>query len=114
MRSKACSIVLGLLLLALPALAHESPSANELKKKLKGGWQESSQMDLTLTATKLRLKSRFEREGYQLKHEIEMGKHNESCLMLWEKNGRQVIVMVWRIDVNRTGYSIGEVKNDRN
>ena len=71
-------------------------------------------MALTLTAAKIRLKTRFERENYQLKHEIEMGKHNESCLMLWEKNGKQVIVMVWRIDVNQTGYSIGEVKNDRN
>ena len=114
MRSRGCSIVLVLLLLAFPALAHETPSANELQKKLKGGWQEYSQMALTLTAAKIRLKTRFERENYQLKHEIEMGKHNESCLMLWEKNGKQVIVMVWRIDVNQTGYSIGEVKNDRN
>ena len=114
MRSRACSIVLGLLLLAFSAVTDEAQSANELQKKLKGGWQESSQMDVTLTAAKIRLKSRFEREGYLLKHEIDMGKHNESCLMLWEKNGRQVILMVWRIDVNRTGYSIGEVKHDRN
>ena len=112
MRSRGCSIILVFLLLALSALAHEPPSANELQKQLKGGWQEASQMKLSFAATKIRLKSRFEREGYRLKHEIDMGKHHESCLMLWERNGRQVIVMVWRMDVNQTGYSIGEINDD--
>ena len=69
-------------------------------------------MALSFAATKNRIKSRFEHENYRLKHEIEMGTRKDTCLMLWEKNGRQVIVMVWRMDVNQTGYSIGEIKDD--
>jgi len=42
-----------------------------------------------------------------------MGKRNDHCLLLWEKNGRQTLVMLWRIDVNKTGYSLGEIKDKK-
>ena len=114
MRSRVVTIVLGLFMLLLPLAAQEvMPLANP-QPNLKGGWEEQGKMDISLAAARVRMKTRFELKQFQLKHEIEMGKHNERCLMLWEKDGRQFIVMLWRMDVNQTGYSIGEVKNDRN
>ena len=118
MRSRVVTIVLGLFMLLLPLAAQEvMPLANPQpnpQPNLKGGWEEQGKMDISLAAARVRMKTRFELKQFQLKHEIEMGKHNERCLMLWEKDGRQFIVMLWRMDVNQTGYSIGEVKNDRN
>ncbi len=115
MRSRAGIIVLGLFLLLSPLVAQQqnAPLANP-KQNLKGGWEEQGKLDMSMAAAKVRMKTRFELRQFQLKHEIEMGKHNERCLMLWEKEGKQFIVMLWRMDVNLTGFSIGEVKNDRN
>ena len=114
MRSRVWTIVLGGILLMLPLAAQENAALVNPPQSLKGGWEEEGKLELSFAAAKVRMKSRFERHQFQLKHEIELGKHNERCLMLWEKEGRQFIVMLWRMDVNQTGYSVGEIKNDRN
>ena len=115
-------LILTSLLLACTALAQggkaqppaERPGPFDLLgKKPSGGWEESNEMPYSFAAAKLRMKSRMERRGYSLKHEIDMGKRNESCLMLWEKDGKQTIVMLWRIDVDKTGYSLGEIKEKK-
>ncbi len=113
MRSRVCAIALGLCLV-LSLVAQQRPVPQTPQQRLKGGWEEEGKLDLTLAAAKVRMKTRFERLQFQLKHEIDMGKHNERCLMLWEREGRQFILMLWRMDVNQTGYSIGEIKDDRN
>ncbi|MBR4219662.1 MAG: hypothetical protein IKR81_00825 [Victivallales bacterium] len=105
--------MLGLFLL-LPLAAQERTRSQNLQQQLKGGWEEEGRLEISLAAARVRMKTRFERHQFQLKHEIEMGTHNERCLMLWEKEGRQFILMLWRMDVNLTGYSIGEIKDDRN
>lgn len=75
-----------------------------------GGWQETGQLPLSYAAARNRLASRFENQGFQLVHEIDLGRCGERRLMLWEKLGKKVMVMLWRIDVDKSGYSIGEVK----
>ena len=78
-----------------------------------GKWEQTGQFPLPLAAARGRMRTRFEGEGYALKQEIALGTRQDRYLMLWQKGERQVLVMVWRQDVNQSGYSIGEVKNDR-
>jgi len=84
-----------------------------LGQKPSGGWENSGQMPYSFASAKIRMKVKKERQGYRLVHEIDMGKRNDHCLLLWEKNGRQTLVMLWRIDVNKTGYSLGEIKDKK-
>ena len=110
MRNSFFSMLLGVMLLSFSGMCAESAPGASPQMKPKGGWQEHKEFPLPLTAAKLRIITKFERQGYTLKHEIELGKHKERLLMLWEQGRKQMIVMLWRIDVDKTGCSIGEVK----
>ena len=98
------------MLLSFSGIGTESTPGTASQMKPKGGWQEHQEFPLPLAAAKLRVRTKFERQGYTLKHEIELGKRKERLLMLWELDRKQIIVMLWRIDVDKTGCSIGEVK----
>lgn len=97
-----------ILLLAFPAVAQSAGENGEAMPS--GGWQETGQLPLSYAAARNRLASRFESQGFRLVHEIDLGRRGDKRLMLWEKAGKKVMVMLWRIDVDKSGYSIGEVK----
>ena len=105
--------MLGVFLLMLPLVAQERAGQEKTNFPLSGGWEVEGRLELSFASARNHMRSRFEGKGFLLRHEIEMGKHRERCLMLWEKEGRQFIVMLWRMDVNQTGYSIGEIKDDK-
>jgi len=100
------SILLVIILSAVSAFAVTLPE----RAPAEGAWEENAVLNLSFAAAKVRVRSRFESAGYKMVHEIAMGKKNNGLLMLWEKDGTKTIVMLWRIDVNKTGYSRGEIK----
>lgn len=75
-------------------------------------WSNSGEMQLSFAAARTRVISKYEGAGFKLKHEIPLGKRNNRCLMLWEKGETKTIVMLWRIDIGRTGFSTGEMRDD--
>ena len=111
MRNSLLSI-LTILALACSAMGQGRASASKGAAP-SDGWQENGSFAVPFAAAKVRMKTRFEGQEYLLKHEIELGWRHDRCLMLWERRGRKVMVMLWRIDVNQTGFSIGEIKDDR-
>ena len=77
-----------------------------------GSWQETRVLELSMAAARVRVSTRMEGRGFRLKHDIALDWRETRRLMLWEKGDRQIIVMLWRIDVGQTGCSWGEVKDD--
>ena len=69
-------------------------------------------MPYSFASAKVRMITQFEGRGYRLKHEIALGHRNDRCLMLWERGEHRVLVLLWRVDVGKTGFSIGEFKDD--
>jgi len=106
-------VLLSIIILASVLVQAARPAVQPQVPPLKGGWQENGSLAISFAAARGRMRTRFEGQDFLLKHEIELGKRHDRCLMLWEKDGKRVIVMLWRINVGQTGYSIGEIKNGR-
>ena len=93
------------------------PSANKGAKRRhqamsgKQTWQQSFEMNLPISTAKIQVRSKFEAKGYILKHETPIGKRQEACVMLWEKDDSKVIVMLKKNDIDRTWFSQGEFKD---
>ncbi|MCR4573358.1 MAG: hypothetical protein K5787_06295 [Lentisphaeria bacterium] len=91
---------------ALCAQALKTPSAE--RKDV--AWQHHETLDVTLTMAKQHIISRWRKDGYSLKHTIELDRREGRCIMLWIKGKEQIMVMLWKIDTNQTGCSWGKVK----
>ncbi len=74
-------------------------------KTEKKNWNESGVFELSLVSSKQRLRAKMKRLGYQEKQEIFLDKKKTHSIILWEKGKEQLIYMLWRIEVDRTGYS---------
>jgi hypothetical protein len=108
------TILLLCLALACGAFAHGREASRPVpSEKPSGGWQEHGEMNCSFGSARVRMITRFEGRGFQLKHEIPLGHRGDRCLMLWESPERKFLVMMWRLDVDRTGFSIGEFKDDK-
>lgn len=94
----------------VPLLRQDMTQAGE-KAPVKT-WANSGEMQLSYAAARTRVISKYEGAGFKLKHEIPMGKRNTRCLMLWEKGDVKTVVMLWKIDIGRTGFSTGEMRDD--
>ena len=109
-------LILAVLLLAFPATGQdaEPKEGSALTEPVpSGGWREHGELSCSFAAAKVRMRTQMERRGFSLKHEIDMGKRGERCLQLWQKGDKQWIVMLWRKNVDATGYSIGEIKEKK-
>lgn len=74
-------------------------------------WRESGTLELSYVAARSRIRAKMTAQGYKEKHCIELDQRSGRCLMLWEKDSKKIIYMLWRIDVDETGFSWGEVKD---
>ena len=108
------TIFLLCLVLACGVFANGREAARPVpSEKPKGGWQEQGEMNCSFASARVRMISRFEVRGFRLKHEIPLGHRGDRCLMLWEGKEHSFLLMLWRLDVDKTGFSIGEVKDDQ-
>lgn len=78
----------------------------ELLKK-KGTWQGNGIIDLSFAAARNRLRAKMISKGYKEVHEIKIQKKDERSLTLWQKKSQKIIYMIWKIDIDKTGYSWG-------
>ena len=101
------AIIFCILLLCSVAWAAPARRAGVAKKS----WDESGVFELSLVAAKQQLRAKLKVAGYKEKHEIPLGKKHSQCLILWEKGDEQLIYMLWQIEVDKTGYSLGRTRN---
>ena len=105
------SILIFLLLCTCVAYAQESPSLKTPSTNRKDvAWQHQETLPVTLSMAKQHVASRWRKEGYSMKHTIELDRREGRCIMLWIKDKDQIMVMLWKIDTNHTGCSWGKVK----
>ncbi len=76
------------------------------------GWRESGVMTVPFPAARQSFISSVSAYGWRCVHSIPMG-GNDRVLVLWRRGDEDLTVMLWRIDVNRTGFSwgLGKQKN---
>lgn len=71
------------------------------------GWIMSGHVDLTFVSARQRFSSAIASSGWVLKHSIALGRQNDRCIEQWSRRGDALTVMLWRIAVDRTGFSWG-------
>lgn len=71
------------------------------------GWQESGEIGVTFAAARSQFLSCVAASGWRLRHTIPMGEKNDRAIITWRRGGRELTIMLWRIDVDRTGFSWG-------
>ncbi|MBR0458899.1 MAG: hypothetical protein IJJ26_06655 [Victivallales bacterium] len=115
MRNSLFAILVSCLFL-WPALAQDPGYGSALTEPVpSGGWQKNGELPCSFGAAKVRMRTQMERKGFTLKHEIDLGNRGERCLQLWQRDqdNKQWLVMLWRKNVDLTGYSIGEIQEKK-
>ena len=71
------------------------------------GWQEQGVMTVTYVQAEGQFKSVLARDGWVFQHKVPLAGLNSRALYTWKRGGRSVTLMLWRIDVGKTGFSWG-------
>lgn len=100
-------IILYIFLLAVIA-PYGGWAAEKTPSRDKTTWKENGAFAVSFATAKNRVRAKMAAAGYHEKHEIKMGQKDDRVLILWEKGDRKIIYMLWKIDVDKTGYSWGE------
>ena len=77
-----------------------------------GGWLESGVVSLTYVQTEASFMSEMSRQGWKFVHSTTVNEGvaagtNRRRLLLWRLGSREMTLMLWRIDVGKTGFSWG-------
>lgn len=71
------------------------------------GWLEHGAMAVTFVQAEGQFKSALARDGWAFQHKVPLAGLNSRALYTWKRGGRSVTLMLWRIDVGKTGFSWG-------
>ena len=71
------------------------------------GWLEQGAMAVTFVQAEGQFKSAMARDGWAFQHKVPLAGLNSRALYTWKRGGRSVTLMLWRIDVGKTGFSWG-------
>lgn len=74
------------------------------------GWRQNGQLPVTFQAARQQLAAAVRSWGWRCEHSIPLGPHAERMLTSWRRGGERLTLMVWRIDVDRAGFSWGVTK----
>lgn len=85
-----------------PLAAHITETSKDGK-----GWQEQGVMTVTYVQAEGQFKSALARDGWAFQHKVSLAGLNSRALYTWKRGGRSVTLMLWRIDVGKTGFSWG-------
>lgn len=110
MRISLFIILSAICLLAQEQKSTSVPKTDRSKRESKDTWHKNETIDLPLAMAKRQTIAKMENKGFTLKHDIPVNDKKDKFLMLWEKGNKQVIIMIWRIDIDKTGMSWGETK----
>ena len=92
----------GGVLLPLPVSARPQDSGQK-----GGGWQEQGSMLVTFVNAEGQFKSLMAQQGWSFLHSVPITPGNTRTLYAWRRGNQETTLMLWRIDVGKTGYSWG-------
>ena len=89
-----------------PFLMPMTANVTETSKDGKG-WQEQGFVGVTYVQAEGQFKAALSRDGWVFLHKVPLAGLNSRALYTWKRGGRSVTLMLWRIDVGKTGFSWG-------
>ena len=72
-----------------------------------GGWQEQGFLPVTFVHAEGQFKSLMAQRGWRFLHSVPIAPGNTRTLYAWRRGNQEVTLMLWRIDVGKTGFSWG-------
>ena len=72
-----------------------------------GGWQEQGMLPVTFVHAEGQFKSLMAQRGWRFLHSVPITPGNTRTLYAWRRGNQETTLMLWRIDVGKTGYSWG-------
>lgn len=78
------------------------------KPRQEEGWTHSGELNYSYQYARTYLGHKIRLKGWVCKLSFTSGRMNEIEHSVWEKDGKNLQMMIWRIDANHTGYSWGE------
>lgn len=77
------------------------------------GWQEQGVVGVTYVQAEGQFKSALARDGWVFLHKVPLAGLNSRALYTWKRGASSVTLMLWRIDVGKTGFSWGVANNGK-
>ena len=71
------------------------------------GWREQGVLDVTFVQSAGQFKAALAQDGWRFLHAVPVGGANMRSLYSWKRGNQTVTLMLWRIDVGKTGFSWG-------
>ena len=85
------------------------PLASVVTEKSKDGkgWLEQGVIGVTYVQAEGQFKSALAQNGWVFQHKVSLAEANSRALYTWKRGKQSVTLMLWRIDVGKTGFSWG-------
>lgn len=71
------------------------------------GWQEQGAITVPFVQAEASFRSSMNQSGWAFLHKVPLGGRNARALYTWRKGVNELTLMLWRISVNKTGFSWG-------
>ena len=71
-------------------------------------WAQTGENDCSLLSAKSKWHASLKRQGWILKNEFSPIKSADQYFSVWRRNERRIILMLWRIDSGKSGFSWGD------
>ena len=75
------------------------------------GWQEQGAITVPFVQAEASFRSSMNQSGWAFLHKVPLGGRNARALYTWRKGVNELTLMLWRINVNKTGFSWGIANN---
>ena len=98
------------LVLATLAVGIELPpgSTVSISDDTGAAWARAGENDCSLLAAKAKWHASLKRQGWTLGNEFSPAKSADQYFSVWQKKKSRIILMLWRIDSGKSGFSWGD------
>lgn len=108
------TVIYRLMSYAAPTLFRLPPTAYVAERSKDGkGWLEQGIVSVTFVQAEGQFRSSLARNGWRFLHAIPLAGHGGRTLYTWKRGSQELTLMLWRIDVGRTGFSWGVSKSGK-
>lgn len=77
------------------------------------GWQERGEFRVTFVNAQQQFTSACSKNGWKFVHVVPLALSVGHSLYTWKRGSQELTLMLWRIDVGRTGFSWGVSKSGK-
>ena len=89
-------------------------AAKVLERNVDGkGWREQGVLGVTFVQSAGQFKSALAQSGWKFQHSVPVVGANGRTLYTWKRGTETITLMLWRIDVGKTGFSWGVSKSGK-